>query len=265
MYGVRISNVLFPTVIFYGETRAKSLCMCRSCGCGQLRLPGIGNTDRTEAGNRTFTTTALGLDTQQSGSTTLGFTYGNAENPLGYKSNGNHYFVTDHLGSVVGMFSPTGTYEGGYSYSPYGETRATSTNAAVIANPLRYIAGYQEATNLYKLGARYYDATTGRFTQFDPAGQEANPYSYAGCNPINAKDPTGLALGLLCSAQIQFGVAVTVAGFVEIAADTFAGVVAAAPTLGASVAAGGALATVIAGQIAFGVWLTGDGIKKCTA
>jgi len=155
---------------------------------------GIGNSDRTEAGNRTFTTTALGLDTQQSGSTTLGFTYGNTEIPLGYKSGGNHYYVTDHLGSVVGMFSPTGTYEGGYSYSPYGETRATSTNAAVVANPLRYIAGYQEATNLYKLGARYYDATTGRFTQFDPAGQEANPYAYSANNPINFKDPTGLAL-----------------------------------------------------------------------
>jgi len=73
----------------------------------------------------------------------------------------------------------------------YGENRATSTNAAVTANPLRYIAGYQEASNLYKLGARYYDATTGRFTQFDPAGQEANPYAYAACNPINSKDPTG--------------------------------------------------------------------------
>jgi RHS repeat-associated protein len=152
---------------------------------------GIGNTDRTEAGNRTFTTTALGLDTQQSGASTLAFTYGDAGTPLGYKGGSNHYYVTDHLGSVVGMFSPTGTYEGGYSYSPYGETRATSTATAITSNPLRYIAGYQEATNLYKLGARYYDATTGRFTQTDPTGQEANPYAYADGNPVMKLDPDG--------------------------------------------------------------------------
>lgn len=188
---------------------------------------GIGNTDRTEAGNRTFTTTALGLDTQQSGSTTLGFTYGNAEIPLGYKSGSNRYFVTDHLGSVVGMFSPTGTYEGGYSYSPYGETRATITNAAVVANPLRYIAGYQEAANLYKLGARYYDATTGRFTQSDPAGQEANPYAYAGCNPVNTSDPTGtISTAAVCAgpgviASVVFTIGL---GFAPISAGASVGI-----------------------------------------
>jgi uncharacterized protein RhaS with RHS repeats len=45
---------------------------------------------------------------------------------------------------------------------------------------------------MYKLGARYFDPAQGRFTQFDPSGQESNPYAYAGCNPINASDPTGL-------------------------------------------------------------------------
>jgi len=43
-----------------------------------------------------------------------------------------------------------------------------------------------------KLGARYYNPTTGRFTQPDPSGQEANNYAYAGGDPINHTDPSGL-------------------------------------------------------------------------
>lgn len=85
------------------------------------------------------------------------------------------------------------SHEGGYTCSPYGETRTiNSTNLGVSTNNQRYIGGYMEGSVTYKLGARYYDTTTGRFTQPDPAGQEANPYAYAGFNPINAKDPTGL-------------------------------------------------------------------------
>ena len=43
-----------------------------------------------------------------------------------------------------------------------------------------------------KLDARYYNPTTGRFTQPDPSGQEANTYNYASFNPVNSADPTGL-------------------------------------------------------------------------
>jgi len=42
-----------------------------------------------------------------------------------------------------------------------------------------------------KLGARYYNPTTARFTQPDPSGKEANTYIYAGDNPTNGIDPTG--------------------------------------------------------------------------
>jgi len=104
----------------------------------------------------------------------------------------------------------------------------------VTANPLRYIAGYQEATNLYKLGARYYDATTGRFTQFDPAGQEANPYSYAGCNPINAKDPTGTATACAVAAGV-FGAVSFVAGVTSAIAGTLAAPVTGGVSLAATV------------------------------
>jgi RHS repeat-associated protein len=42
-----------------------------------------------------------------------------------------------------------------------------------------------------KLAARYYNPTTGRFTQPDPATLYGG-YAYAGDNPTNNTDPTGL-------------------------------------------------------------------------
>lgn len=101
------------------------------------------------------------------------------------------YYVQDHLGSTVGIFSSTGVFSGGYSYSPYGEARATGTAAAVTANPLRYIGGHHEGAGIYKLGSRYYDSSLGGFTQMDPSGQESNPYLYAEGNPIGSLDPSG--------------------------------------------------------------------------
>lgn len=102
------------------------------------------------------------------------------------------YITADHLGSTTGLIGVDGLYLGGYSYSPYGETRSTSTNATVAGNTIRHIGGHLEpGTGLYKLGARYYDASLGRFTQMDPTGQESNPYAYASCDPVNNLDPAG--------------------------------------------------------------------------
>jgi uncharacterized protein RhaS with RHS repeats len=74
--------------------------------------------------------------------------------------------------------------------------------------------------NLYRFGARYYDTNQGRFTQYDPSGQEANPYSYAAGDPIGYNDPTGLSLA---GAAVEAGVGtVLAAGLTGIACATFA-------------------------------------------
>ncbi len=132
---------------------------------------GQGNTDRRASGSVTFQNGALGTMQRTSGSTTHSYTRAPDGSAIGYRASAKHYYLTDHLGSVVGMLSASGAYEGGYSYSPYGEERATGTAAAITANNLRYIAQHLDGNGIYKLGARYFDTSQGRFTNGTPAAK----------------------------------------------------------------------------------------------
>uniref|UniRef100_UPI0010A8A049 RHS repeat-associated core domain-containing protein n=1 Tax=Cellulomonas telluris TaxID=2306636 RepID=UPI0010A8A049 len=100
-------------------------------------------------------------------------------NVLAAKQGSNRlYYVQDATDSVIGVFDAAGGFTGGYSYSPYGELRAASDNPVIKDNPLRFASGlWDGAVNLYRLGGRYYDPSLGRFTQYDPTGQEPNPYA----------------------------------------------------------------------------------------
>ncbi len=104
-----------------------------------------------------------------------------------------YYYLTESgAGSVVGLIDSTGVLRNSYRYSPYGLLE-DSTEAVV--NPLRYTAReYDAETQLYYYRARYYDPSLARFISEDPAGQNAgiNQYIYAGDDPINRRDPTGL-------------------------------------------------------------------------
>jgi hypothetical protein len=55
--------------------------------------------------------------------------------------------------------------------------------------------------DLYYMRARWYEPRTGRFLSEDPVGLEGgiNPYAYAGNDPVNLSDPTGLELIEICS------------------------------------------------------------------
>ncbi|WP_344532402.1 RHS repeat-associated core domain-containing protein, partial [Streptomyces albiaxialis] len=59
--------------------------------------------------------------------------------------------------------------------------------------------------------ARYYDTRTGRFTQPDPSGLEANPYLYASGDPTNRVDPSGhWSIGSVVGATVGTAIAATV-------------------------------------------------------
>ena len=76
-----------------------------------------------------------------------------------------------------------------------------------------------------KLGARYYNPTTARFTQPDPAGQGTNPYTYAGDNPTNNTDPSGQGFfNTLSVALGAVGLVTAVLGLTLLSGGTFGAV-----------------------------------------
>jgi RHS repeat-associated protein len=150
---------------------------------------GIGNSRRLSADGATFPNTALST-TAQTGDNAHSVIREPNGSLIALRSGGeSFYFIADRQGSTIALVNSSGTAHNTYSYDPYGQSR--SKNETVF-NPWQYIGGYLDAGGLYHLGARYYDPALGRFTQLDPSGQNAH-YTYAGNNPVNASDPSGLA------------------------------------------------------------------------
>jgi len=119
--------------------------------------------------------------------------------PLGLRIGSTDYmFVTDGLGSVVGVVSAADkTVKATYTYDPYGTVTASSETGLPTTNLIRYAAGTYDPTTTYtKYGQRWYNPTQGRFTQQDSLSfigdpAKGNRYAYAGANPVNYIDPTG--------------------------------------------------------------------------
>ena len=124
----------------------------------------------------------------------------------GQKDNaGSRIFMTDALNSVIAQLSDdsassasAGIIQGGYGYSPYGESVAvgpdsTSTNAST-KNPIGYTSRENDQTGLLFYRARYYDPVLKRFISSDPIGLAGglNTFGYVEGDPLSKTDPTGL-------------------------------------------------------------------------
>ena len=104
-----------------------------------------------------------------------------------------YYYLSDGLGSTMKTVDATGTVVNGYTYDVYGK-KTSSTGSQ--PNEFDFAGQQTDATGLQYLRARYYDPATGTFLSRDPMaaspGWTQSPYGYAGGNPVNATDPTGL-------------------------------------------------------------------------
>jgi RHS repeat-associated protein len=107
-------------------------------------------------------------------------------------SSGARYFLSDALGSTLGLTDSTGAVPTQYGYEPYGTTTATGTTSK---NEFQYTGRENDGTGLYFYRARYDKPGFGRFISEDPIGFRGgiNLYAYVLDNPINRTDPSGLA------------------------------------------------------------------------
>jgi RHS repeat-associated protein len=100
------------------------------------------------------------------------------------------FYLTDVLGSVIGVTDETGSLVARYSYEPFGRSALESGTSD---NPLRFTGREDDGTGLLYYRARYYSPALHRFLGPDMilrAG--ANRYGYVDDNPVNAIDPFGL-------------------------------------------------------------------------
>jgi RHS repeat-associated protein len=115
----------------------------------------------------------------------------------------------DGKGDIIGLVNSSGKVERTFRYGPYGEN-IKSEGTQTIPYPFGFKSGYRMpggntglgnvANGLYHFGQRYYDPTTGRWTQHDPLSKfaspaQANRFLFAGGDPINLSDPTGRLSG----------------------------------------------------------------------
>jgi RHS repeat-associated protein len=163
-----------------------------------MNYTGTDQTQRIQKGSTTYKydDKAIGPAVQTSGGTSTYFTTTPSGGLVSLRQGTNrYYYIFDGLGSVVGLTNLSGTVVNTYSYDPYGVILSQTEG---VVQQYKFAGVYYDSeTGLYKMGARYYDPTIGRFTQVDLLQIKSglpivfNCYIYSGNNPVNGTDITG--------------------------------------------------------------------------
>lgn len=115
---------------------------------------------------------------------------------------GTNTFTYNGVGSTVLVSENDGAAQN-IQYDAFGNVLAA--DEAARQNRLANSREFDASTGLYFHGARYYDATIGRYISLDPARDGINPYVYARNAPLSYTDPTGLFVPLLAGIAIGLG------------------------------------------------------------
>jgi len=83
---------------------------------------------------------------------------------------GTWNFLSDALGSTLGLTNGSGALVEQYTYEPFGNTSV----AGSVFNPTQYTGRENDGTGLYYNRARYYDPSIERFISEDPLGHAAD-------------------------------------------------------------------------------------------
>jgi RHS repeat-associated protein len=149
------------------------------------------------------------LVTDGNGNVVSDYVYGGGNIIARLDANGEPiYYLTDSMGSVIGLVDGNGDRVSRIIYDGFGEVKSGDDGTS-LGGDFRFQGQWLETeSGLYYMRARDYDAKTGLFLSRDAVdvqqqGVESfNPYQFAYNNPLIYSDPTGLiSLGELNAAD----------------------------------------------------------------
>jgi RHS repeat-associated protein len=161
-----------------------------------MAYTGLDQTERVQAGSTSFVYDLFGISQRAASSGTFYELRDNTGQLLSERgTSGTSYVLFDALGSTTGLTDASGNLVSTWTYDPWGNVLSQS---GVVATPFLFGGTYlDQATGLYKMGARYYDPSIGRWTQPDAIlGTVEHPttlnrYLYANADPVDLSDPSG--------------------------------------------------------------------------
>jgi len=140
--------------------------------------------------------------TDANGNLTANYVYAGGSSPfMKLDANGNPvYYLSDGMGSVIGMANQSGQSVAKYDYDSFGNIRNQSGSLAdTTGGDFRFQGQWLESgTGIYNFRARDYDSKTGTFLSRDPVDpneqqpEALNPYQAMYNNPYVYSDPTGM-------------------------------------------------------------------------
>lgn len=113
------------------------------------------------------------------------------------RGDATYYVGSDQVGSPRVVVDKDGTVVKRIAYDAFGQS--TVEAGASFSLPIGFAGGVEDPlTKLVRFGMRDYEPASGRFVFRDPsyfAGSPDNLFAYAGSNPIQNRDPSGLVCG----------------------------------------------------------------------
>ena len=139
------------------------------------------------------------------------------DEPFVRQTSVNEFYALDPLHTTLLVTDATASVKATYTHDPYGNQVSTGSSS----NPFHYTGREKDDTGFYFYRSRFYSAIRARFISHDPAGLRGgiNPYAYVSNNPINYRDPLGLAPDLNSTVTVQCGDAALALKLAVILAD----------------------------------------------
>lgn len=186
--GNQLTGGATPTTTWDAKGRLATL------GSAATTILSPNNNEITGLGSDIYRNNAVGLAQITTGGNAAKITRSISGGAVSQVAGGlKRWFITDQLGSTIGLADSNGAVTRTYAYDIDGNDTTSGTGPGTA---IKFAGGHDVGGGLYHFGARYYQPSSARWTQMDPLLQpgdlgQANRYTYVGNNPINAIDPSG--------------------------------------------------------------------------